>query len=416
MKKNKLIYICVAALMLIGFTACEQAPMTYKVPTSITAVVDKTDYIKGEEFDPSTASVTVYFSDNSTEVLSGSQVAWTVDGGTDAKIDSASTVRFSYGSVNSTVIADVDIIGHEVVKVDLGNLPTTATWTGSGSTWTAAFATGAIDGITVNATLDNGATRELSAVAGEVKISVGDITAASSTKAENQAFKATVKVFDDVTGLSGDKVTYAGKDSYTVTVNAPTYEFKEDAAYTLKAKLTIGGKEYTSGTVYLKQAYSWELYLENTDTGATKTVNLSDTYVQDYQTYPSQTGNIGRESVSYTIQMKNGKGGTATVTIPAGTNYVDSVTCLGYADNFKPNAGTAITADNLKFDSKYAETFDDTKDTGIKWDATGHVTFLDSATPVAGKPFGPRIQISWTGLNGETKTAVYDIPDQTIPE
>ena len=416
--KKSIFYIAIAVLLLVGFTACQQ-PMTYKVPTALVATAPNKDYIADETFDPSTVDLTVIYSDGSSDKLNGSQVPF-YTGATDSKVStSGSTFTFLYGSGDYAVSAPVTVYGYKVVKADLGNLPTTATWASADTTgYEAEFAKGAIEAITVNATLENGATRTLSQATDEVDVEVTSITATANTKAD-EAFVATVKAFNDQTGISGAAVTYDGKASYTVSVSAKTEDFDATKAYTLKYKLTVGDKEnFTVGTdtAYLKQSYSWELYLENTDKKATKPVSLNDVYVIDYPTAPSQTGTIGREKIEYTVRLKTDSSQEVKVVIPAGINYVTGITFGGYVKDYKPAKDVAVTAANIALEPTYAEKYDASADSAIAWDktTTGNVVFIDSPTPVEGKDFAPHIQVKWTGLDGKEKTDIFTLPTTKI--
>lgn len=418
--KKSIFYVAIAVLLLVGFTACQQ-PMTYKVPTALVATAPNKDYIVDETFDPSTVDLTVIYSDGSSDKLNGSQVivAPATSGADSSKIKAdGSTFIFKYGPANSTVETSVTVYGYKVVKADLGNLPTVATWTGADTSYTAEFAKGAVEAITVNATLENGATRTLSQATDEVEVEVTSITAAANTKADKK-FVATVKAFDDKIGISGTAVTYDGKASYTVSVSAKTEDFDATKAYTLKYKLTVGDKEnFTVGTdtAYLKQSYSWELYLENTDKKATKPVSLNDVYVIDYPTAPSQTGTIGREKIEYTVRLKTDSSQEVKVVIPAGINYVTGITFGGYVKDYKPAKDVAVTAANIALEPTYAEKYDASADSAIAWDktTTGNVVFIDSPTPVEGKDFAPHIQVKWTGLDGKEKTDIFTLPTTKI--
>lgn len=412
--KKSIFYIAIAVLLLVGFTACQQ-PMTYKVPTALVATAPNKDYIVDETFDPSTVDLTVIYSDGSSDKLNGSQVPFVADG-TDSKVVAAgSTFTFLYGSGDYAVSAPVTVYGYKVVKADLGNLPTTATWASADTTgYEAEFAKGAIEAITVNATLENGATRTLSQATDEVDVVVNSITATANTKAD-KAFAATVKAFDDQTGISGAAVTYDGKASYTVSVSAKTEDFDETKDYDLVYKLTVGDNEEfdSSDTAYLEQSYSWALYLQN-DNGATKPVALNEVYVLNYQNAPSQTGEIGREAVEYEVRLISDKTKTCTVEIPAGKNYITDIKYnKKYVEEYVLTVGKAVTGADIDLEPVYAVKFDETLDTTIEWVADDNVSFIDSATPVADTKFAPQIQIKWKGLDGKEFTKVIKLEAET---
>lgn len=415
--KKSIFYVAIAVLLLVGFTACQQ-PMTYKVPTALVATAPNKDYIVDETFDPSTVDLTVIYSDGSSDKLNGSQVivAPATSGADSSKIKAdGSTFIFKYGPANSTVETSVTVYGYKVVKADLGNLPTVATWTGADTSYTAEFAKGAVEAITVNATLENGATRTLSQATDEVDVEVTSITAAANTKAD-KAFVATVKAFGDTTGVTGANVTYDGKASYTVSVSAKTEDFDETENYDLVYKLTVGDNEEfdsSSDTAYLEQSYSWALYLQN-DNGATKPVALNEVYVLNYQNAPSQTGKIGREAVEYEVRLVSDKTKTCIVEIPAGENYITDIKYnKKYVEEYVLTVGKAVKGADIDLEPLYAVEFDDTLDVAIEWDADENVAFIDSDTPVADTKFAPQIQIKWTGLDGKEFTKVIKLEAET---
>ena len=92
MKKKSIFVVALAALMLIAFTACEQAVPTFGgkelVRLGVEKVSDK-DYLVGQAFDPSTIRVTAYFEDGSSVVA-----------------DSTKDLTFNYDFSATTVTAD----------------------------------------------------------------------------------------------------------------------------------------------------------------------------------------------------------------------------------------------------------------------------------------------------------------------
>ena len=156
MKNRKSIfYICIAVMLLFGFTACTQA-MTYRMPAGLTATVDKTDYIIGEAFDPSTATVTIKYTDGNTQSFKGNQVTSVVNPGSEGTstsnaVKDVNVVKFSYGSGETEVSGSASFMAYGVKSVTLANLPTTATAVDKIDT----------NAITVTAVLENGTTRVL---------------------------------------------------------------------------------------------------------------------------------------------------------------------------------------------------------------------------------------------------------------
>ena len=390
---KSIIFACLAAVLVLGITACQE-PMTYKTPNGLTATVTK-DYIVGEEFDPSTASVVVYYTDGSSDTLSGSQVKYDITGSTDGTIKENTKITFTYGAATN----DVYVVGHSVSSVELANLPTEAAWDADESK-------AVIDPseITVTATLDNGTTRALT----EGEYVITPSATGATAGAEGVAATATVTVYQKpVTTVNGIK------DWKVDVASAADPDFNpEDTTITLEVEVDYGKTGSSATTGYIGDAVTLKIYLKDSK-GGKQTVDISDLIVEDNKTL-STTMKVERTKQDFTVYYKEDISKTETFSIVAGKNYATGVTLAGYADKFTPTAGTAVTYQNLKFNEPtYAVKFVE-GDTAWAASAT-NVVFIDSATPVAGETFQPRIQVTFgkDGANAETK--ILTLPAVAIP-
>lgn len=390
---KSIIFACLAAVLVLGITACQE-PMTYKTPNGLTATVTK-DYIVGEAFDPSTASVVVYYTDGSSDTLSGSQVMYAVNGSTDGTIKENTKITFTYGAATN----DVYVVGHSVSSVELANLPTEATWDATESK-------AVIDPseIIVTATLDNGTTRALT----EGEYVITPSATGATAGAEGVAATATVTVYQkSVTTVNGIK------DWKVDVASAADPDFNpKDTTITLEVDVDYGKTGSSATTGYIGDAVTLKIYLKDSQ-GGKQTVDISDLIVEDNKTL-STTMKVERTRQDFTVYYKEDISKTKTFSIVAGKNYATGVTLAGYADKFTPTAGTAVTYQNLKFNEPtYAVKFVE-GDTAWAASAT-NVVFIDSATPVAGETFQPRIQVTFgkDGANAETK--ILTLPAVAIP-
>ena len=103
MKSKKSIFVvALAALMLIAFTACEQAPI--EMPKSvINAAIRQTGiFLEGQAFDSSKFAVDVTYSDKTTETISGANVVTLVDATKGVK--NGVNVQATIGKGSSTAV------------------------------------------------------------------------------------------------------------------------------------------------------------------------------------------------------------------------------------------------------------------------------------------------------------------------
>lgn len=418
---KSIIYVCIAAVLLLGVTACQE-PLTYKTPVGLTAVVDKTDYLIGETFDPSTATITVYFTDNSSQNFKGSQLAYKLYSDeackteqSDAKIAAATYVQFEYGT-NAKVSNKTVINGHKGLFVELANLPTTATWDATESE--AVVDTKAITGVV---TLDDGTTREVSVAAKSLVVTpklAEDPVVTATSKDVEVTYTATV---------FGELVTVKPADEpYTVDVVTVAPVFNEDAtSYTLSVEYSLNEKKVegynasATGKFYIGDNLTWKILIAD-DENVTKEVPLADFYVKD-NAKAEQKVELGRESkAEYTLIYKGDytvADSEIEIAIPNGENWIKSVAFNGYADNYAPKAGTAVTPENLKFTVEYGDNnLTETEKTSLQWKATTTtVIFIDNATPKADSTFEPEFYYTWKS-KGETKVAYDQLPSTVIPK
>ena len=280
---KSIIFACLAAVLVLGITACQE-PMTYKTPNGLTATVTK-DYIVGEEFDPSTASVVVYYTDGSSDTLSGSQVKYDITGSTDGTIKENTKITFTYGAATN----DVYVVGHSVSSVELANLPTEAAWDADESK-------AVIDPseITVTATLNNGTTRALT----EGEYVITPSATGATAGAEGVAATATVTVYQkSVTTVNGIK------DWKVDVASAADPDFNpEDTTITLEVEVDYGKTGSSATTGYIGDAVTLKIYLKDSK-GGKQTVDISDLIVEDNKTL-STTMKVERTKQDFTVYYK----------------------------------------------------------------------------------------------------------------
>lgn len=207
---RSIIYVCMAAVLILGFTSCQE-PQSYKVPSGLTAQVTKTDYIIGEEFDPSTAVATVSYVDGSTRSISGSALEYTLyssegTAATDQKVGADSYVVLSYGGATGKAAINAS----SAESIVLANLPTTATTNGTDD---AAFSAEDYLAITGTVTLSNGATREVATADGSLVVTAEINGGTTVTTAKTDvAVEYTATVFSTSVDVT------APEDGYTVNV------------------------------------------------------------------------------------------------------------------------------------------------------------------------------------------------------
>ena len=393
MNIKKIAYILVAAVLVLGFTACSQT-MTYKTPMGLTAVVDKTDYLVGEEFDPSTATVTVKEATDN-----------------DLTIKSSSYVSFSYGGKEVVVSNKAAINPRTAVSVVLSNLPETTTTDGKKVN---APDVSAVTGVM---TLDNGATREVSVADGSINVTPV-VTGIKAEAAENVAIDYTVTTYgskpvDDVAPENGYKINVT-LDKGDFDEEADTYKF--DVVYYLDGK-ELKTAEEPSATkkdgFYLGQNLTWKVVLSDGNTTKDVDITSSDYYAVNGVSLTPNSNVLGRNTEkTITIKYLGEKYADKIadtdieVYIPNGKNYIESVTYTG--TEYKAVAGgTAITVADLKFNVQWKETpTEEQANAGEKWEATtSTVTFVDGTTSLtgleAGDTYKPTFSWSWDGINGK---------------
>lgn len=426
------IYVCIAAVLVLGITACQE-PLTYKTPIGLTATVDKTDYMIGEEFDPSTASVVVTYSDNSTKTFKGSELAYefyskgVVASGLTIEADSYVVFRYGVVATDGTPVLSnkAAVNGHKAVSIELANLPTTATIKGTSLSQTNEIAAADLQKITGVVTLDNGLTREVSAADGlTVKGTINGGTAVTTaTKDVQVEYKATIY------GQEPDVKAPAEGYKINVVADAGTdKDFNEEATtYYLDVVYTIDGEvvDVDSDTFYLGQKLDWKVVVKDSNgaDAATKDLDKNVFVAMDNADVKWNSVDIGRKpegagagdtSYSWTLKYIGdynvGEGDTVTVTIPYGVNYIKSVSFIGLDPEYEPKEGKLVitSADVLNFDVVYGADFV-TGDTA--WDQTSNVKLvkIGTDTMVADKPFETNIYFTWTDIEGKTQVDYANI-------
>ena len=331
---KSIIYICLAAVLVLGVTACQDAA-AYKQVVGLTATTTKAEYIVGEYVDPSTISAVVEFSDGSMKTISGSQVSvGVVDTYSsickDNKFIDEGTVdvTVAYGGVSNTV----EVKAADVENVVLGNLPTTAAWVESKAK---------IDTSAVTATvkLTTGSERELAA---------GEFTDITYTVADEAANKKDavvtvtgITIFGEeymVTPSSGETaVTFTGTPEWKVNIGDKALTFSFDSTYALKFKYvytsTTSGFSYKNEgteTYYAGDKVTWTAYLENTaedeHKGATYELKDNELYFEDTAAAPNREITLTANSAkTYKAMYTGDTSVTEDLVIVNGVDWIENV-------------------------------------------------------------------------------------------
>ena len=150
--KKTILTIMVAAMMLVAFTACEQAPVDVNgyVPSDLSISYNGTGVLVGQPFDPADFSGTITYKNGQTAPYTG----------TFALVDPSKTDAYAkaYGAGNNTVVAVIsssavqsgiveatcNVVGYKPQSMTLSNLPATVKQNGTldltGSTLTVTYA------------------------------------------------------------------------------------------------------------------------------------------------------------------------------------------------------------------------------------------------------------------------------------
>lgn len=406
--------VCLAIALIFGATACENQMPTYKEAVGLTATVSKTDYLVGETFDPSTVSAVAYFSDGSSQNLTNTEITYSIKGNSNnfsnGKFTKSgdATITFMYGGAS----VEKTITGYYASNVDLGNLPSTASYT---STGTATSAKPVMTGVTATATV-NGQKVELPA--GSFSIADADITLTSTTAgAKTTASVAKVVVY----GIDVSTVTYNGAKTWEVTVDSIASDaFDEKAPYTMEVRYTWSGDETDH---YVDETVTWDVYLVNTGSKAEKELEIADLYFDGLTSSTSPaapTTNVVTLSTdsaaTYTVRYKNDASKFATVTIPNGKDYVANISAsiITTGDN-AIKANTKATYANFEYTvtTKANET-DDEKIAELWKPSSSTVRVINEIVGEAGSSFAPTLEVTYNTDKGSV-TKFVTVTSVNVP-
>ena len=294
--KKSILTIVLAALMLIGFTACEQA--VYKVPTGLSVTATRTGYLAGESIDINTISGTLEYSDGSTRSISGSELSVVSAG------QGAGVYVVSYGNLTATL----EVTEYAVNKIEtlaVSDLPATVK---------ANNTTVEVEGI---ATLPNGDTSNV-----DVTLTIDALAQVGTTAEPNiTAYKV------NTTPYTG-KVT--GTDDWQVTViSAGEFDITDIKSISVTYVNTTT-PDASAGTYYVDDVVTYKVW--GTDNaGNTRELTTSEYGVVDGATLPASftitekagdTEYLLYAKVDPTVRTATNSG----IKAPQGTAWVESVT------------------------------------------------------------------------------------------
>ena len=294
--KKSILTIVLAALMLIGFTACEQA--VYKVPTGLSVTATRTGYLTGEPIDINTISGTLEYSDGSTRSISGSELSIVSGSG-------AGVYTVSYGNL----VAILEVTEYKVADITslaISDLPATVE---------AKETSVEVEGV---ATLPNGDTSNV-----DVTLTITALTQVGATA------EPTISTYTVGNGtVSADKVT--GTDDWQVTVvSAGEFDITDIKTISVTYVNTTT-PDAAAGTYYVDDVVTYKVW--GTDNaGNTRELTTSEYGVVDGATLPASftitekagdTEYLLYAKVDPTVRTSAGLG----IKAPQGKAWVESVT------------------------------------------------------------------------------------------
>ena len=325
MRKSILIGV-LAALMLFAFTACDNQVSTYKIPNGMTAETSKTVYLEGERIDPSTITATVYYTDGSSEKISGDRLGVPAEAVTleAEKTSATKQIEVSFGGKTAEVTVNV----YKVDKAVLSNLPTTAQ----------------VDpekGIVVNTdsvgvtVYYNNSLSSRTLVKGEYKLEA-KVAENAEPGSKDQSVTSTLEAFDQsVTSIEGDENWKVDVDEYTLEF--PAYDEEKFAGVYLVMK--YNDKYEMPEKFYIGDTIDWEVYCFSGDEddslpGMKKATEGVDYFFKDGLKPASKHIELGKDNldkaVEYTINVVSSVDGplsekSITLTIPKATDYIETI-------------------------------------------------------------------------------------------
>ena len=367
---RKILVGLIAAMMLFAFTACEQQMPKYPASewdleiAKVTFVSSATTFREGDtalnavpvtvnvEYKNGDTTNGVVASLSTTEALVGGENIGTVDINGDSTADALVTFNAieKTGLTINTDEATLSVKESEI-SIDPDN------------------SKDSLEGITVTLTYADGYT----VPAGDSWTSSWNGTTAAST--------------------TGAVVSYDGEEAiveFTVTDRKPVTITALSAEYTDEE--TIVGEAFNASHVEVTATYS---------DGSKKDLTASEYYVKDQKTLPASTLTLTDKALdSVTIMAVEDIAKTATLSIPAGKNYITAVTAITPKTQGGPTAG-ATNVTIASYDVTVTTAFDDKGAT--KFDTT-NATILDPTAPSEGV-YAPRFEVKF-GKNNAEKTVI----------
>ena len=189
-------------------------------------------------------------------------------------------------------------------------------------------------------------------------------------------------------------LTITGKTETPVTLSSIAI------AYTVNgdAKDTVAANTYFFG-----DTVTWKVVGTYSD-GSKKDLSSSEYYVKDQKTLPSATLTLTDKALdSVTIMAVEDISKTATISIPAGKNYITAITAITPKTQGGPTAG-ATNVTIASYDVKIATAFDDKGATTFD---TSNAVILDPTAPAKGT-YAPRFEVKFGKNNAEKAVVTAD--------
>ncbi len=366
--KKTILTIMVAAMMLVAFTACEQAQMpTYRNVDYIT-IKQVADFVEGQPFDAANFQVIAHNTDNTETVIDGQGLV---------TIDTASGKSWENGDVVATLgtekklTAGYQVAFKKVTSVEFSGITSVTAAEGADITTMAGVKIDGSADATVALNYDGGSvTVPLTAIS-ETVFNVFDGTT-RVTKAGKEGDVYDVYIVD--------RYQFAGEDEVPVTAPIATnLELKVVAkgAATTFDHYTANPISNTAENTYFGDKYQWRLAAVATDDTELGAWGL-DTFTNGFEVIsmvytdapagtaaPTQIPTAyGQYTVKVTaIEKAHPERGVQTFTFPSGPNYISDVkgvTSFATGVTKAQVEAKTITANQLVYNVTKANTTDTT--------------------------------------------------------
>ena len=400
--KKTILTIMVAAMMLVAFTACEQAQMpTYRNVDYIT-IKQVADFVEGQPFDAANFQVIAHNTDNTETVIDGQGLV---------TIDTAAGKSWKNGDVVATLgtekqlTAGYQVAFKKVTSVEFSGITSVTAVEGADITTMAGVKIDGSADATVTLNYDGGSvTVPLTAISETVFNVVDGTTRVTTAGKEGDVYDVYIV----------DRYQFAGENEVSVTTpiatNLELKVVKAENTEVAKVKVTVT----TSNGEWFGQPVAVKLeavdangnLVESAGTDGVLALGTDVVVKGATATAAFPTTLDGTRHVYDLSYVENPTVVCEQVIIPVGQDYVASATYTSakVKDTVKYAAGQPINASDLEIPVTYANT---AAHTAQEYAAPADIYLITTQVPTTGSSFNLRYQVR-TGYNG-TWSAVQTI-------